>query len=339
MTELIRVAALTGYLETMAGFGVDPRPLLKEQGITLEQLANPEQLLSAHAAIRLLERSAQVTRCVTLGLRMAEFRSLSDLGAASLLIAHQPTLRDVLSTLAEYRARINSTLVLNIDEIGDDVVLREEFSLRRPEPSRQSTSLAIGVLARICGALLGDRWRPQMVCFSHHAPPRDEWPVYLRLFGRAPEFDSEFDGIVVRSRDLDIHNPAADVQLAEHARRLLRSVMSASHHSTAQHVDQSIRMLLPMGKATIQNCATSMGVTVRTLQRMLDAEDRRFTDLLNEARMQLAIQYLDNPRMRITDVAELLGYNSIGAFTRWHGQVFGASPRERRRTLRAAPDN
>ena len=31
MAELVRVAALTGYLEMMAAFGADPRPLLKEQ--------------------------------------------------------------------------------------------------------------------------------------------------------------------------------------------------------------------------------------------------------------------------------------------------------------------
>jgi hypothetical protein len=31
MSELVRVAALSGYFETMAGLGVDPRPLLKSR--------------------------------------------------------------------------------------------------------------------------------------------------------------------------------------------------------------------------------------------------------------------------------------------------------------------
>ncbi|GAO53479.1 hypothetical protein NMD1_00485 [Novosphingobium sp. MD-1] len=46
--------------------------------------------------------------------------------------------------------------------------------------------------------------------------------------------------------------------------------------------------------------------------------------------MHLAVQYLANPRMRITEVADLLGYSSIGAFTRWHGATFGSSPRKAR---------
>lgn len=41
---------------------------------------------------------------------------------------------------------------------------------------------------------------------------------------------------------------------------------------------------------------------------------------------QLATQYLANPRMRITDIADMLGYSSIGAFTRWHAKSFGCHP-------------
>lgn len=330
MADLVRVAALTGYLETVAGFSIDPLPLLKEQGISPSQLEHPEQLLPARAAMRLLERTAETTGCITFGLRMAETRSLANLGAASLLIAHQATLREALTTLAEYRARINSTLVLTIEEVGDDVILREEFSLRRPELVRQSACLGVGVLARICRTVLGASWRPRYVCFSHDAPPRNELGVYHRLFGHQVDFNCEFDGIVLRSRDLDHHNPAADVELARHARVLLNSSLSQMNFSTSQNVDQTIRLLLPKGKATIQNCAASLGMTVRTLQRALDVEGRSFTELLNEARMQLASQYLDNQRLRITDIAEMLGYNSIGAFTRWHTAAFGLSPRTRR---------
>ena len=171
MTEVVRVAALTGYLETAAGLSMDPRPLLKEQGLTADLLVNPEQPIPARAAIRLLERSAAESGCLTFGLRMAEGRALANLGATSLLIAHQPTLRQALIALRDFRARINSTLVLDVEDHGSDIILREDFSLRRPEPSRQSSNLALGVLMRLCTEVLGESWAPQLVCFSHSAPP------------------------------------------------------------------------------------------------------------------------------------------------------------------------
>lgn len=331
MAELVRVAALTGYFETMATFGMDPRQLLKEQGLAADLLVNPEQLIPARAAIRLLERSAVMTGCITFGLRMAENRTLANLGATSLLIAHQPTLRKSLETLREFRTRINSTLVLQFEEIGDEVILREDFYLSTPEPSRQSSDLALGVLAKLCAAAVGESWKPRAVCFSHDAPPQAEQSIYLRVFACRPQFDSEFNGIVLSGRDLDRLNTKADDQLAHHARQLLEQVMNPLERTRAEEVEQLIKLLLPSGRASVQICAASMGMTVRTMQRALDAEGESFTSLLNRARMQFATQYLANPRMRITDVADMLGYSSIGAFSRWHSQVFGAAARDIRR--------
>lgn len=330
MTELVRVAALTGYFETMSGLGCDPRPLLKEQGLSADLLVNPEQLIPAGAATRLLERSAAVTGCMTLGLRMAEGRALANLGASSLLIAHQPTLRQALVALQEFRARINSTLVLHLEELGDDTILREDLALRRPEPTRQSSNLALGVLMRLCTEVLGEGWAPRMVYLSHQKPEPPELKVFTRIFRCPLQFDNEFNGLVLRQTDLDRPSQRADNQLARHARQLLDKVMSPTDRTAKQDVDQLIRLLMPAGRASIQNCAASMGVTVRTLQRMLDSEATSFSVLLNEARMQLATQYLANPRMRITDIAEILGYGSIGAFSRWHRRTFGQPPRLRR---------
>jgi len=333
MAELVRVAALTGYRETMAGFGVDPRPFLREQGLTADLLANPERLIPAVAVIRLLERSAEATGCATFGLRMAEGRSLANLGATSLLIAHQPTLRQALATLSEFRSRINSTLVLHIEEIDGDIVLREDFQLSRPEPSHQASALALGVLARVCGTVLGDAWSPRNICFSWAAPPPAELPIFTRVFRCRPMFDCEFNGLVIDPADLDCLNARADEQLALHARQLLEAVMSPAERTIVQDVGQLIKLLLPSGKASIQTCAASLGVTVRTLQRGLEAEGESFSNLLHKSRMQLATQYLANPRMRVTDVADMLGYSSIGAFSRWHAQVFGKPPRRERRSL------
>jgi AraC-like DNA-binding protein len=152
--------------------------------------------------------------------------------------------------------------------------------------------------------------------------------IFARLFRCRPQFDCEFNGLVLHADDLDRPNLRADTDLALHARDLIETVMAPAMRTTAQDVEQLIMLFLPSGRATIQHCAASMGLTVRTLQRMLDADHTSFSDLLSRARMQLSAQYLANPRTRVTDVAEMLGYASIGAFTRWHAQALGMSPRQ-----------
>lgn len=328
--ELVRVAALTGYFETMAYFGADARPLLREQGLGIDLFVNPEQMIPAVSAIRLLERSAEATGCKTLGLRMALGRSLANLGATSLLIAHQPTLRRALDALREFRVSINSTLMMHYEEDGGIAILREDFQLSRPEPSRQSSELALGVLSRLCMSVLTPGWRAQNVCFTHDAPPRGEASVYQELFRCPPIFNAEFNGLLIHSTDLDLPNPKADEQLALHARQLLKAAAGDHDASCTEHVEHLIKIFLPTGKASVQMCAATLGMTVRTLQRTLDTEGASFTGLLNQARRQLAQQYLANPRMRVTDVADLLGYTSIGAFSRWYKASFRIAPKKHR---------
>ena len=190
------------------------------------------------------------------------------------------------------------------------------------------------MLAKLCAAALGDGWNPLAVCFTNEPPPPAELPIYHRVFGCRPLFDSGFNGIVVNRSDLDRPNPRADEQLAHHARQLLEVAMRPAVRTRSDEVEQLIQLLLPSGRASIQICAASIGMTVRTLQRALYAEGNSFSELLRRSRRQLATQYLANPRLRITDIADLLGYNSIGAFSRWYANEFGAPARAGKRAAR-----
>jgi len=333
MAEIVRVAALTGYYEVARQLGFDPLPFLRETGLSRTMMQSPEQVIPARAALRLLELSAEVSNCPTFGLRMAAGRSLADLGAISLLIAHQATLRDALATLALNRHRVNSVLVLSVDERPGAVVLREDFALDPPLYSRQAADLALGVLARMCSAVLGPGWHPESVCLPYLRPAPQEMEIYRKLFRCPIHFGAEFSGLVVTPGDLDRPNPRAEPALAVHAGTLIESVMAPDRRTLTQEVEHAILMLLPTGQASIRSMAGALGMNLRTLQRGLDAEGTSFTDILDRIRVQLARQHLANPRMRLTDIADLLGYSSLGAFTRWYSQAFGMPPSAARKLL------
>ena len=175
-------------------------------------LADPERRIPAAAAVRLLEDSARQTGCDTFGLRMAESRQLSDFGVVSLLLIHQPTLRDALVATMKYRHLLNELLAIHVEESGRTVVIREEFVPDAGTPSRQAIELALGALYRLCGALLGPHWKPHSVNFTHGAP--ENLLVHRRVFRCAMEFDREFNGIVCDAADLDFRNPSADPAMA-----------------------------------------------------------------------------------------------------------------------------
>ena len=136
---------------------------------------------------------------------MAESRQLSDFGVVSLLLIHQPTLRDALVTTMKYRHLLNELLAIHVEERGRTVVIREEFVPDPGPTSRQAIELALGALYRLCGFLLGPHWKPHSVNFTHGAP--ENLLVHRRVFRCATEFDREFNGIVCDAADLNLPQP------------------------------------------------------------------------------------------------------------------------------------
>lgn len=297
-------------------------------------LSNPEQMLPARTVIQLLEESAKSSHCQSFGLRMAQHRKLADLGVVSLLIAHQVTLKEGLDVLREYRHRINSNLTLQIEDCGDVVFLREHLALDRPMASRQANDVALGVLYQMCRSIMPAAWRPQCVCFSYERPPPADRSVYDRFFDCPVQFGADFDGIVADKRDLTRKNPRADAALASHARQLVAAMINPGAQTVAEEVEQSIRMLIPLGRATIGEVAHALGTNVRTLQRRLDHDGASFSGLLDRVRMQEVGHHFANRRLSLTDVAHLLGYSSLSSFSAWYRSRFGKTPSENRRSVR-----
>jgi AraC-like DNA-binding protein len=324
MSALVRAAVLTNYFEVAAHLNLNPQRLLAKVGLSRKLVIDPEQRIPLTAAIELLEESAQATGCETFGLRMAETRQLADFGVISLLLSHQRTLRDALATMMQYRHLLNESLAIHIEEVGRTVVLREEIVADVPASSRQATELAIGVLFRLCAALLSAHWHPQSVNFTHGAPA--DLSLHRRIFRCKLEFDDEFNGIVCPAADLDYANPLADPIMARHAARFVESLPGGGTPSTILEVRKAIYVGLPMGRATIEQISQALGMNVRTLQRRLEEGDRTFSDLINEVRRELVVRYMENQRYPMRRIAELLGYSMLSSFTRWFTTQFGAPP-------------
>jgi AraC-like DNA-binding protein len=298
--------------------------MLREVGIDPAALADPEMLISAGPVFVLLENAARASGWRNFGLRMAESRRLADFGAVSLLIAHQATLREALETTIRYLHVINPALTIDIEDVGDLVIVREELIVDGGRPTPQAYELAIGALFRMCNALLGTRWRPQTVNFTHPAP--DDLSIHRRLFGPNVKFESEFNGFVCSGADLERANPSADSKMAGYARRFVDTIGGNEQLSASRDVQKAAYQLLPLGRGSIAQVAQALGLNVRTLQRRLAAERHEFSDVLNGVRRDLALRHLENLSVPLTDVAELLGYRQPSSFTRWFAAEFGVAP-------------
>lgn len=116
-------------------------------------------------------------------------------------------------------------------------------------------------------------------------------------------------------------------------------MISPADRTVAEEVEQSIRILLPSGRASIAEVAHALGTNVRTLQRRLEREEVAFSDLLDRVRVQQVRQHFASRHLRLTDVAHLLGYSSLASFSNWYRSRFNRTATEARRAAQRKGSN
>ena len=92
--------------------------------------------------------------------------------------------------------------------------------------------------------------------------------------------------------------------------------------------------LLPHGKANAKNVARKLGMTRRTLARHLASEGLTFVKMLQELRLDLAKRDLADRDLSITQIAWLLGYRDVSAFTNAFKRWTGKTPSMARQAVR-----
>jgi AraC-like DNA-binding protein len=92
-------------------------------------------------------------------------------------------------------------------------------------------------------------------------------------------------------------------------------------------VENAIPPLLPHGRARIGVVARQLGLSSRTLRRRLADEGLNFSELLDQLRADLATSYLRESSLGVSQIAWLVGYRGVSAFThacsRWTGMTPG----------------
>jgi AraC-like DNA-binding protein len=323
MPRLVRSAALNGYIDVAQSVGLDPYRMVAAYGLPPACLTDPELKIPMMAVARLLEDSAVRSGRPDFALKLAERRSLSNLGVLALLVREQPTIRKALEALANYLHLHSDGLRLRIAEGEGLVTIVLTVDSGRPVPIRQGVELALGFIHRSLQQLLGNSWRPQAICFAHVAPVRRE--PHRLFFGTTIEFGQDYNGIVCSTRDLDAAVPTSDPAIARYAQQYLDTVAPRPNATMRDNARECIYLTLSSGLCSADRVAKYLGVDRRTLHRHLARDGETFSSLLDAVRTELATRYIGNRDRPLASVAELLGFSALSAFSRWFRARFGCS--------------
>ncbi|MND86023.1 HTH-type transcriptional regulator VirS [compost metagenome] len=333
MPTLIRSSSLTNFIDVARAVGLDPYRQLRKVGLSTSALLDPDIKVPAKSVMRLLEDSAQACGVEDFGLRMGETRQLDNLGPLAVALRDQATLREALGSVARHLVLYNESMDLCIEEMDGVAFIRLQVIHGARGSLRQSIEIVICTLYRILKLFLGANWKPRSVCFEHQAPA--SLATHRRVFGTSILFNQDFDGIVLNQNDFDTKISTYDPVLAWHARDFLNTKLAQSEVTMPEKVRKLVLTLLPTGECVAERVAEQLGMDRKTVHRHLASHGQNYSAIVDAVRLDLVIQYVENRQRPLSDVATLLGFASLSAFSRWFSDRFGCSVSTWRREKRA----
>ena len=251
---------------------VDPRPLLKKAGLTLQQIRNTNLRFSVFDQINFLNLTADALQNDLLGFHLAQQPDLRELGFLYYVSASADILGDALQQLARYGSIANEGVALKCSA-GNHFGMSFRYVGVSRHMDRHQIEFFATTLVRLGRHLTGSRLVPTFVKLAHR---RDgKYPELTEVFGNDIEFDAHGDEIWFApiSRDMPI------VSADHHMNKILVGYCEEALQRRPKkrgpfrsRVENAIVPLLPHGKARADEISRRLGVSQRTLARRLSSE-------------------------------------------------------------------
>jgi len=310
--------------------GIQSASLLSKAGLTVEQINNPGARIKVQNQIKFLELGAAALQDDTLGFHLARDFDLREIGLFYYVLASSETLADALQKAQRYSGIVNEGILLKFDARRETAITFSHVGVER-RLDRQQMEFWLTSIVRLSRQMTDRRLVPSRIKVVHERARTT--PELRSFFGCEIEYGSDADEVVFPEAVKSMPVVGAD----HHLNKLLVSYCeeALAHRQSGRttlrsSVENAIVKLLPHGKAGAREIARRLGMSHRTLARRLSSEGLTFSGILDELKVDLAQSYLRHGDLPISQIAWLLGYREISAFTHAFKRWTGMTPRQSR---------
>jgi AraC-like DNA-binding protein len=317
--------------------GVDADALLKQTGLTAQQIFDERARIAARTQVRFLNLVAETLKDEDLGIRLAQQAELRTLGLLYYVLASSRTLSEALTRASRYSSINNESIRISYRRDGHDIVTYQCVGISRLS-DRHQIELFVTLAVRLCRQLTGREIVPRAIKLMHQ---RADLPPDLKsFFGCTFQFGASGDELTLPRETGDIAIVSADPFLNSLLEKYCEEAVSGRQTKSSDwrvSVENAMAQLLPHGQATLPEVSRRLAITPRTLARRLASENTTFADVLESLRHDLATRYLRDPERSISEIAWLLGYQQTSSFDRAFRRWAGINPGDARSKFAVAP--
>jgi AraC-like DNA-binding protein len=320
------LAQLFLYLDSLQ---VDIDAFLRSLDIEPETVRSPDAYIPVETYLRIQDEAAEHIHDPYLGLHMGEFVQPGSWSILGYLMMNCKTLGEAFEKSGRYQRIIGNMIDARI-EIGLGKLRAVYFTPpHAPQMSRHCFESTFSSSVHLARTLSGQPLNPLEVTFIYPEP--ESRTEYERIFNCPVHFGRKDNSMTIDMRMGNLPVRMANPALLEHFEQYAQDFIAQMERNdaTTQAVTKIILAHLDDESLSIEKVAREMAVSVRTLQKRLEAEGVVFSDLLRDIRQRLAKKYL-RENYSVEQITYLLGFSEPSVFRKSFKKWLGVTPREYR---------
>ncbi len=322
----VYASMLRGVIGVAEAHGVETRGLLREAGIEPKLISLQDARVTVAQFYQLFELLASRIKTRDFGLLAGRIAHLENIHFLLYMASTARNLRNWLNMMPAFSKLAGDFGAIRIHRDSDAFCLQWQ-PFRAPDPQRCSiTDLVMATTVAQMGMFCLLPLEPLRVDLTYKKPAetaRLQQIFGLRLYFGQPRSAVWYSDEVLEYRMAPVAARFYAGVAEEFSRRF--SDRGSLQDAFFLGLYSAIRGRLPSGNCNIEQVASDLNLSRRTLQRRLSERSTNFLQVLQSIKYELAKHYLIDESLSVIEITFLLGYSDpstfSAAFKSWHGST------------------
>lgn len=309
--------------------GLDSGRLLREAGFDVTLPADANARVPVKVLDTVLMHASSSIPDEAWGLKAARCWHPGNLGVLGHALLASSTLRTALTRIERYWRILGERATAHVADNADGFRFVYVLSDADPVVASVLPDCVLSVVLDMCRTNTGEAICPLRVTLKRSRPADPE--PWIHFYGCPVEFDAVENEFMLSRDIVDRLLPASNRSLAGMFDKLLAEQLAKlSMDDVVSRAKAAFVEQLASGEPSGEEIARSLHMSRRTFQRKLAEAETTYQRLVDDTRREMALRYIDDEVMSITDITFLLGFSGHSAFSRAFKRWTGLSPSDYR---------
>jgi AraC-like DNA-binding protein len=311
--------------------GIDAQKLFEDAGLDPHKLRDPSARYPVMRMTKLWKLAVSTTADPCFGLSVERFWHPTTLHALGYSWTASESLLEALQRTERYFRIVTDAGYVRLEETADSF----RFSLhahRKSDAAPAAIDAGMAMIIDMCRKTYGLNIDPLRVSLQRTEPP---CKARFKAFFNAPiNFSSTENALYLDKEKLKEQLPTANAELVRSNDLVITEYLARfDRNAIAMRARAYLIDRLSSGDVSEELLAKTLNLSLRSFQRRLKQEGTTYKTLVADTRRELAVMYIKNSQLSVSEITFLLGFSEPSNFSRAFKRWMGESPSDYRLSL------